>query len=133
MKIELMVFPVVGYTDIIQNTVCEIFTTRQWLTFTRKQITNEVIQKLDFLKGDLTQHQTTVLDHIISNSIRLMIQRNVIKKVKGPTTVDPEWQSNQGINQNIYKILTSSTDVAKNPNKVSNRALNAKKISLINA
>ena len=128
-----MVFSVEGYTDKIQSSINQIFTSRPWLTFTRKQLTSEVIHSLTWLNGKiLTEGQTTVLNHIISTGIRLLIQRGVIKKVKGPTTVEPEWQFVEGINGVVYKNLTGNDCVAKDVTKVGNRAMNRKQLRELN-
>lgn len=128
-----MVFSVEGYTDKVIFATGQVFASRPWLTFTRKQLTNEIIRSLPWLNGKiLTAKQTTVLNHIISTGIRLMIQRGLIKKVKGPMTIEPEWQAAEGINTELYKNLTGDDCVAKDPTKVGNRALNLKQLRKLN-
>lgn len=128
-----MVFQVAGYTDKIHEATGQVFVTRPWLTFTRKQLTSDIIRSLPWLNGKvLTAGQTTVLNHIISTGIRLLIQRGAIKKVKGPTTVEPEWQAVAGINVEVYKNITGNDCVAKDPTKVGNRALNLKQLRALN-
>lgn len=127
-----MVFPVTGYTDKIIVATGQVFASRPWLTFTRGQLTSEVTRQLDWLSGELSSGQTTTLSHVISTAIRLMIQRGLIKKVKGPMTIEPEWQSAEGINTELYKNLTGDDCVAKDPAKVGNRALNLKQLRKLN-
>lgn len=127
-----MVFPVTGYTDKIHEATGQVFVSRPWLTFTRKQLTADVIRSLPWLSVELSAGQTTVLNHIISTGIRLLIQRGTIKKVKGPTTVEPEWQAVAGINVDVYKNITGNDCVAKDPTKVGNRALNLKRLRKLN-
>jgi hypothetical protein len=128
-----MVFHVTGYTDKIIAATGQVFASRPWLTFTRKQLTDDIIRGLPWLNGKiLTAGQTTVLNHVISTGIRLLIQRGVIKKVKGPTTVEPEWQAVTGINLEVYKNITGDDCVAKDPAKVGNRALNLKQLRQLN-
>jgi hypothetical protein len=130
--VNQMVFPVLGYTDKIQEAAGQVFASRPWLTFTRSQLTEDVIRQLPWLKGTLSDGQKTVLSFVISTSIRLFIQRGLIKKVKGPTSVEPEWQSTQGINVEVYKNLTGSDCVADNLSKLGNRALSAKRMYTLN-
>ena len=59
-------------------------------------------------------------------------QRNQIKKVKSRTTVEPEWQLTQGIDNTIYKNITVDSCVAKDTTKIGNRALNIKQMYQIN-
>ena len=126
-----MVFPVTGYTDKIVYTMGQIFTSRSWLTFTRRQLTDDIIRSLPWLK-DCTASQSVTLNHIISTGIRLMIQRNQIKKVKSHTTIEPEWQLTQGIDNTVYKNITGDSCVAKDITKIGKRALNVKQMYEIN-
>jgi hypothetical protein len=61
-----------------------------------------------------------------------MIQRNQIKKVKGHTTIEPEWQLTQAIDNTIYKNITGDSCVAKDITKIGKRALNIKQMYEIN-
>lgn len=126
-----MVFTVTGYTDKIVITMVDVFTSRSWLTFTRSQLTADVVRNLPWLKN-CTEGQSVTLSHIISTGIRLMIQRNQIKKVKSRTTVETEWQLTQGIDNTIYKNITVDSCVAKDTTKIGNRALNIKQMYQIN-
>jgi hypothetical protein len=127
-----MVFPIQGYTDKIIDATGQVFVSRPWLTFTRSQLTADVIRGLPWLTVELSAKQSTVLNHIISTSIRLLIQRGIIKKVKGPMTVEAEWQAKDGIAAGVYVNLTGDDCVAKNPTKVGNRALNLKQLRELN-
>jgi DNA-binding HxlR family transcriptional regulator len=123
--VEMFVFPIANYTDLIQSEVGSILSSRHWLTFTFHQIESDVKRKFDWLSGELNQRQLETLSKIITTSIRRLIQLGLVKKVKSSTTIERTWQWTDGIDSTVVTNLTSSKSVATDPSKVGNRALNA--------
>jgi len=133
-SIDDQVFPVAGYTDLIQSTIEQTFSDRYWLTFTRRELQSSIEQTLRWLKNssERNSRQETTLTHIVSTSIRRLIQLGKIKKVKSKLTTEATWQWTVGIDSAVYRNITSDECVAKDASKIGNRAKNLKQLHEIN-
>jgi len=126
-----MVFPIEGYTDKIHAALEQGFASRPWLTYTKSQMVADLERTLPWTRGR-SEHQESVFNKVFTTGLRRLIQLGKVKKVVCKLTTEPTFQWTEGINVKVYKNITGSSAVAKDPSQIGNRSLNARQIFEIN-
>ena len=106
-----MVIPVPNYTDKLHTGIRMMFQLYPWLSFTRPQMLDHLKRGYEWMK-DLDEHQTQVVEKIITTGIKKMIQAGDVKKVTSKVSVDKQWQWAKSVEDSGMTSVTSDDSVA---------------------